>query len=77
MAGFVTQDAQQPVSIAALDLVHHLALEPLESRVREVERDCDPRYAVGREPLFRQPHVRPEPDAAPLQLAVDALQPLL
>ena len=60
VADFVAQDAHAPGRRAAFDLEHLLALEPRQPRMREVERDGDARHAVRREPLVRQPEVRPE-----------------
>ena len=60
VAGLVAQDAHQPARVAALGLVHDAPLEPLQPRVREVERYGDAGHAVGREPFLREPDVRAE-----------------
>ena len=60
VAGFVAQDLQARRSIAAFDFEHLRQLELLQPRMREVEGDRDARDAVRREPLVRQPVVRPE-----------------
>ena len=77
VAGLVTKDAHAPGGRAPLDFEHLRALEPGEPRMREVERDRDARHAVGREPLVRQPEVRPEPDAARFELRVELGDALL
>ena len=46
--------------VAAFDFEHLRAFELLEARMREVERDGDTGYAVGREPLCGQPEMRLE-----------------
>src|SRR5438093_738983 len=51
MAGLMTQDAQAPGGLTALDLEHLRELQPGEPRVREIERDGDAWDAVGGEPL--------------------------
>ena len=48
------------VGCAAFDFEHLGALELLQPRMREVERDRDAGHAVGREPFVRQPVVRLE-----------------
>ena len=77
MAGLVTQYAPQPVGIAAFDLFHLMTLKLHQAWMSQIKRHRDTRYAVGREPFFGQPHVRPQADAAPLQLVIDVLQPAL
>src|SRR5690606_24099335 len=67
MPDFVAQDTRHPVRVAAFDLAHHAPLQPHQARMSEIERNGDARYAVGREPLDRQPHVRPQNEAAALQ----------
>ena len=64
VADLVSQDARQPVRVAALDLAHEAPLQPLQARMRHVERHRDAGYAVRREPFLGQPHMRPEADAA-------------
>ena len=70
MSRFVPEDLQAPFGRAAFDLEHLRLLEPHQPRVREVERDRDAGHAVRREPLCRQPEVRPETEAARGQLVV-------
>ena len=71
MAGLVPQDPQARLGIAAFDLEHLRELELREPRMREVERDGDAGDAVRREPLVRQPVVRPERQAARVELGVE------
>ena len=69
---FVAQDAHRAFGAAAFDVAHHAALEPLEARMREIERHGDAGHAVGRKPFFRQPHVRTKTDLALVELAIQA-----
>ena len=57
-------------AIAAFDFEHLRQLEPREPRMRQIEGNRDARNAVGREPLVRQPVVRPHQPAA-VELLVD------
>ena len=75
VASLVTQNAHEPAGIAALRFPHDATLELLEARVREIERDRDTRHAVRRKPLFGEPHVRAEMDAALFELDVKAPDP--
>jgi hypothetical protein len=47
MSGFVSQDTHQPVDVAALDLVRHLALQAHQPRVGEIKRHGDAWHPVG------------------------------
>src|SRR5580704_4405352 len=58
VAGFVSQNAHQPVAVAAFYLAGHLALEAQQARMSEIKRYRDTRNPVRRKPLFGQPHVR-------------------
>jgi hypothetical protein len=49
---------------------HHAAFEPLEARMRQIERNRDARNAVGRKPFFGEPHVRTESDLAFIEFAI-------
>ena len=60
VAGFVAQDAHAPLRRAPFDLQHVGALEPLQAGMRKVEGDRHAGDAVGREPLVREPEMRPE-----------------
>ena len=71
VADLVAQDLQARSAIAAFHFEHLRQLELFEPRVRKVERDRDAGHAVRRKPLVGQPVMRPEPDAARLELAVD------
>jgi len=73
VAGLVAQDAHAPFVAAVFALAHDLALQPGEPWMREVERNREARDAVRAEPLRRQPDVRPEADAAALQLTPQPL----
>ena len=53
VTGLVAQDLQAPCLGAPFDLEHLRALELLEARVREVERDRDAGDAVRRKPFGR------------------------
>ena len=61
VAGLVAQDAHAFRPGAALDLEDHLALQPHQARMGEVERDGDARRVVGAEPFVGHPGVRPDP----------------
>ena len=76
VAGLVTQQAQAPAPRTALHLEHHLALQPHESRVGQVEGDGDSRHLVGREPLLGEPVVGAKPEAPGRELVVEGVDPL-
>ena len=61
MPGLVAQNAHAPVVLAALDFQHLRLLEPLEPRVRHVERHRHGRGAVGGEPFVRDIEMNREP----------------
>jgi hypothetical protein len=67
---FVSHDAQAFSFGAALDLEHLPAFEPDQSRMSKIERDGEARDLVGREPIFGQPDVGFEAQAARIQLFV-------
>ncbi len=71
MTGLVSQQPQPPQAAAAVDVAHHAALELAQARVCDEERNRDARNAIRREPLFGQPHVRLEVDAAPAEFVVE------
>ena len=71
VAGLVPQDLQAPLGRAAFDLQHLRCLEPHQPRMRQIERDGDAGDAVRREPLGRQPVVRPEGQAARGEILVE------
>ncbi len=73
MAGLVTHDAVTPFPVAAFHLAHHLPLQLKQARVREIEGHGEAGDAVRRKPLGRQPHARPESQAAPFELPVQPL----
>ena len=73
VARFVPQDLHAPFGRAPFDLEHLRLFEFLEPRVGEVEGNRDAGHAVGREPFVRQPEVRPEAEAAHLQVAIEFL----
>ena len=68
---------QARLGIAAFDFEHLRELELRQARMREVEGDGDAGHAVGREPLVGQPVVRPEREAARVELGVDLRDALL
>ncbi len=70
VSGLVTQDTQQQPCVAALRLAHDAPLEPLQARMREIERHRNARHTVGRKPLLGQPHVRADTDAAALEVRI-------
>src|SRR5690606_12974048 len=72
VARLVPEDALEPLRVAALDLLHHRALEALEARVREVKGNRDAGNAIRREPLLADPRVRAEVDAAALEVPIEA-----
>ena len=60
VAGLVAQDAHALAPGAAFDVDDHLALEPHQPRMREIERNGDARRVVRAEPFARKPGVRPD-----------------
>ena len=64
---------------AAFHVDDHLALEPHQAGMREIERDGDAGRVVGAEPLVRDPGVRPHPQPPLRELLVEigeaALEP--
>ncbi len=68
----VAKDAHQPTAVATLGLTHDPALQSLEPRMREIERNGDARHAVRRKPLLRQPDVRAEIQSPTFEFAVEA-----
>ena len=52
VTGFVPQDAHALGVGAAFDFEHLLPFELHQARVREVKRNRDAGYAIGRKPLF-------------------------
>src|SRR6266850_6509224 len=73
MAGFMTKNSQTLSVSTALHLQHLLTLEFHEPGVGKIERDRDSRHTVRGEPLLRQPNVRLETDATPVELTVETL----
>jgi hypothetical protein len=71
----VAQDAHEPRRRAPLDLEVPVPFEPLEARVREVERNRDARHVIGREEVVAHPEVRPEGDPARRELLADLRDP--
>src|SRR5688572_28470782 len=72
MTRLVPHDAHQPLVVATLDFVHEAALEPHQTRMREVEGNRDAWHAVRREPLLRQPEMRSEANTLCGELGVQA-----
>src|SRR5690606_5243744 len=66
----VAHDTHHPVRIAALDLPNHLALEPHETRMREIKRNGDPGDSIWREPFDGQPDVRAQAQITAVELAI-------
>src|SRR5262249_20581430 len=75
VAGFVPQDAHAPFVFAAFDLEHLRFLEPLEPRVRKVERHRDWRSAGRREPLVREIEGQRKAKLARVELGAQLLNP--
>src|SRR5262249_4105003 len=75
--GLMTQDTHEPAGIAALYLTHDASFKLLQAWVSKIERHGDSRHAVRREPLFREPDVRPHGNATALELRVEAIQSAL
>src|SRR6185312_4679836 len=73
VAGLVAQNRHALGPGAALDVDDHLALEPDQPRVRQIERDTDAGGAVRAEPLAGNPGVRPYPQTRLRQLVMQAL----
>ena len=67
----VAQDAHAVLLGAAFDIDDHLAFEPGQPRMRQIERDRDARCVGRAEPFVRDPDVRLEADASLLQLVVE------
>ena len=72
--GLVPEDAHAFRARAAFDVDDHLALEPHQARMRQIEREGDAGRVLRAEPLARNPGVRPDPEAALLQLVVELAQ---
>ena len=72
MTGFVSQDAHAFLVSAAFDLQHLFAFQLHQPRMRKIKRNRDARHAIGREPLFGQPNMGFESDAARVELIVKA-----
>jgi hypothetical protein len=70
VAGFVPQDAHQPIAVTALHFAHEAPLDAHEPPVREIERDGDAWNAVGRKPFLRQPAMRTKADTTHLEFVV-------
>src|SRR4029079_9498039 len=73
----VPQELHAPRRRAALDLEHHPALERLEARVRQEERDADRGLAGGGEPLAGEEERRTKLEPLFRQLPVDLERPRL
>ncbi len=74
MSGLMAQDPHAFRDRAPLHVDEHLALEPHQAGVRQVEGNRDARTVVRAEPLVRDPGVGLDPELALLQLVVQALQ---
>jgi len=70
MPGLVTHDAQAPLPVTAFHFAHHLPLESLQARVREIKGHGKTGDAVRRKPVGRQPDMGPESKAAAFELVV-------
>src|SRR5262245_47998793 len=66
--GLMAQYAHAPFVLAALDFEHLRFLEPLEPRMREIERDGDRRTAVRGEPFVGEIEVQRESKTASVEL---------
>src|SRR6266849_4290466 len=73
VAGLVSQDAHALDLRAAFDFQHLLSFELHQTGMRQIERNGEARYAVGRKPFRRQPDMGFETNAAIVQLAIEAL----
>ena len=67
----MTQDAHAFRVGAAFDFEHLLALEFHQARMGQVKRNRNAGHAVRREPLFGQPDVRLEANAAFVEFTVE------
>jgi hypothetical protein len=63
--------------MAAFHFEHLVQLELRQARMRQVERNGDPRHAVRCKPFVRQPVERPEHQAARVQFRVELCDPRL
>src|SRR5579883_1629460 len=77
MACLVAQDAHEPPCVTAFRFSHDAALEALQPRMSQVERNGDAGDPIRREPLFRKPDVRMEANAPGLELRIELLDPAL
>ena len=73
----MAESPQARLRIAALDLQHLRQLQLLQPRMRQIERDGNAGYVVGREPLVREPVMRPEHQRSRFELGVDLRDALL
>ncbi|MGY3076495.1 hypothetical protein ACVWZZ_002866 [Bradyrhizobium sp. LM6.10] len=71
VARFVTEDGHAFAPGSALDVEHHLLLELHQAGMGEIEGDGDAGDASRAEPFARDPGMRPQPDAALLELLVE------
>src|SRR3954447_2645575 len=77
VACFVTEDGHALAPCSALDVEHHLLLELHQAGMSEIERNGDAGNAARTEPFARHPGVRPQPDAALLELLVQRADAIL
>jgi hypothetical protein len=73
MAGFVSKQSYAFGLGSPLDLENLGAFEPLQSGVGKVERDRDPRNAIGRKPFFREPAVGSDAQISRLEFEIEPL----
>src|SRR5262249_54567341 len=73
----MTEDGHALAPGAALDLEHHLLLELHQPGMGEIEGNGDAGHIRRAEPFARDPDVRPQPDAALLELLVESIDAIL
>ena len=77
MSGFVAQIAQDLVVGFRLDAFHQFILESAQPLIGKVEGDADRRDAIRTAPFVREIHLRPQVNAAALELAIELMDQLL
>src|SRR5678816_1349119 len=71
--GFMPQDAHTPLARSSFDFKHLGQLEFHETRMREIERDRNPRHSVRCEPFVRDPEMGAESKSLGLKFVMELL----
>jgi hypothetical protein len=72
--GFVPENAHALGHGAALDVDDHLALEPHQAGMSEIEGNRDAGRVIGAEPLVGHPGVRPDAKPPLAELRIELVQ---